>query len=69
MILVLKPGASAGQVQELLKGMEELGLSCHCSTGTQATIVGLIGDTTRVNVDAVPGQRDCGRCQAGVGAL
>jgi 3-deoxy-7-phosphoheptulonate synthase len=52
-ILVLKPGASAGQVQELLKGMEELGLSCHCSTGTQATIVGLIGDTTRVNVDAV----------------
>lgn len=53
MIIILKPQASRERVQELLHGMEEKGLSCHFSTGIQTTIVGIIGDTSKVDVDAV----------------
>lgn len=53
MIIILKAAAPAERVQELVADMEKIGLSCHCSTGTQTTIVGIIGDTSRVNLDAV----------------
>lgn len=53
MIVILKPHAEDARVQELVAGIEQMGLSCHCSTGTQTTIVGIIGDTSRVDVDAV----------------
>ena len=53
MIIVLKPEAERQRVEELIGGIESMGLSCHCSTGTQMTIVGIIGDTSKVDVDAV----------------
>ena len=53
MIIVLKPEAERQRVEEMIGGIESMGLSCHCSTGTQMTSVGIIGDTSKVDVDAV----------------
>lgn len=49
MILVLKPGASQEQKDELLKHIEAMGLKVHISVGEETTIVGLVGDTSKVN--------------------
>lgn len=53
MIIILKQGVSEDKIKGLVGGFEEMGLSCHRSTGTQTTIIGLIGDTSRVDIDAV----------------
>lgn len=49
MILVLKPGTNQEQKNELIKHIEEMGLKVHVSIGEETTIVGLVGDTSRVN--------------------
>ncbi len=49
MILVLKPGASREQTDELLGRIKSMGLDVHISVGVDTTIVGLVGDTTKVD--------------------
>jgi 3-deoxy-7-phosphoheptulonate synthase len=49
MILVLKPGASQEQKNELVRHIEEMGLNVHVSVGEETTIIGLVGDTSKVN--------------------
>lgn len=49
MILVLKPGAPKEQLDELLGRIRSMGLDVHISVGVDTTIVGLIGDTTKVD--------------------
>ena len=49
MILVLKPGAPKEQVDELLSRIKSLGLDVHISVGVDTTIVGLVGDTTKLD--------------------
>lgn len=49
MILVLKPGASREQTDELLDRIKSMGLDVHISVGVDTTIVGLVGDTTKVD--------------------
>lgn len=49
MILVLKPGASREQTDELLSRIKSMGLDVHISVGVDTTIVGLVGDTTKVD--------------------
>lgn len=53
MIVILKPGTSEEKVRDLVAGIQKKGLSCHLSTGTHTTIVGLIGDTSRVDIDSI----------------
>lgn len=53
MIIVLKPQAEEKKIQSLLDGFTQMGLSHNVSTGTQITIVGLIGDTSKVDIDSV----------------
>ncbi|HOK44050.1 MAG TPA: 3-deoxy-7-phosphoheptulonate synthase [Thermoclostridium caenicola] len=49
MILVLKPGSTEEQRRELIKEIENLGLKVHVSVGEETTIIGLIGDVSRIN--------------------
>lgn len=51
MIAVLKRGTNESQIEGLKKWIEAQGLSVHLSTGEYSTIVGLIGDTTRIDED------------------
>ena len=54
MIIVLKPGTSpkaAGELAEQLK--ETYGIQIHTSQGTQSTLLGLIGDTHKVDAEAI----------------
>jgi len=49
MILVLKPGAPEQQKQELIRHIEGMGLRIHESVGEGTTILGLVGDTSRID--------------------
>jgi 3-deoxy-7-phosphoheptulonate synthase len=49
MILVLKPGSTEEQRKELIREIENLGLKVHLSVGEETTIIGLVGDVSRIN--------------------
>lgn len=51
MIAVLKNGTTPEQRDGLCKWFESLGLKCNVSQGQYHTIIGLIGDVTKVDVD------------------
>ena len=51
MVAVIKPGASAQQIESLLSWFRSRGLKTHVSEGEFQTIIGLIGDTSQVDVD------------------
>ena len=50
MIAVIKPGTTEHQLENLASWLEGKGLEVNISRGSEATIVGLIGDTSRVDV-------------------
>ena len=49
MILVLKPGTPYNLKDELISHIEEMGLRVHVSVGEGTTIIGLVGDTSKLN--------------------
>ena len=58
MIIVMKPGATNSQVQDIVRAIEEQGLKAHLSKGDQVTIVGVVGDKTKLstrNLEIAPG--------------
>ena len=55
MIAVLKPGATGEQIQNLTKWLEARGLKVHISKGVDYTVLGLIGDTSRVDPELIEG--------------
>jgi 3-deoxy-7-phosphoheptulonate synthase len=61
-IIVLRPDATDEALRHLLKKLESKGLSAHVSKGTERTIVGVIGDTSRVTED----EEDAIRVMTGV---
>ena len=44
MIIVMKPGASAAQVQHMVRRVEEAGLKAHVIVGTERTVIAAVGD-------------------------
>ncbi|MBW7909471.1 MAG: 3-deoxy-7-phosphoheptulonate synthase [Kiritimatiellae bacterium] len=44
MIIVLKPDATADQIQHIEKSVHEWGLRTHFSRGTERSVIGIIGD-------------------------
>jgi 3-deoxy-7-phosphoheptulonate synthase len=44
MIIVMEPGASEGQVQAVIKKVQDAGLNTHVSVGVARTIIGVVGD-------------------------
>lgn len=51
MIAVLKNGVTDEQRENLCKWFESLGLSCNVSKGQYHTIIGLIGDVSKVDIE------------------
>lgn len=55
MIAVLKPGVPQAQRENLITWLEGMGLKVHISEGEFQTVLGLIGDTSRVDMDLLDG--------------
>ena len=51
MILVLKKGADENKVESLKQQLKDMGLGLHLSDGANASLIGLIGDTTEVDAE------------------
>jgi 3-deoxy-7-phosphoheptulonate synthase len=57
-IIVLKANVSDEQVKHVVQRVESLGLKAHLSRGTYRTIIGVIGDETKLQstpLEAIPG--------------
>lgn len=52
-IVILKSDASEEQLQHVIERIESLGLKAHLSRGTFRTIIGVIGDESKINVDSL----------------
>ena len=51
MIAVLKHGTTTAQIQHLVDWLKHMNLDVHISEGSEVTILGLIGDTSRIDMD------------------
>ena len=51
MIIILKSNANPAKVEELKQDLTSKGLKLHLSEGTQASLIGLIGDTSHIHED------------------
>jgi len=57
-IIVLKPQATEAQIQHVIDRVEQLGLRAHLSRGTYRTVIGVIGDESKISsepLEAIPG--------------
>jgi 3-deoxy-7-phosphoheptulonate synthase len=61
-IIVLKTGATDDDIRHVIKKLEGRGLKAHVSTGTERTIIGVIGDTSKVTEE----EEDSIRAASGV---
>lgn len=53
MIVVIKKDQEQKQVKNLINWVENLGLKVHLSEGANTTVLGLIGDTSKVDIDLI----------------
>lgn len=53
MIVVLKHGVEAAKREQLIDWLKGQGLTIHISEGEYQTVLGLVGDTTRVDMDLI----------------
>jgi len=53
MIIVLKPNPDKEQLENLKSWFANINLGIHMSEGTQSTIMGIIGDTSVVDIDLI----------------
>ncbi|GHV57159.1 3-deoxy-7-phosphoheptulonate synthase [Spirochaetia bacterium] len=53
MIIAIKPGTAGAEVQEFVAQLEQQGVRVHFSEGIRQTVLGLVGDTTGIDADAL----------------
>ena len=53
MILVVKNSCEKSQYENLVEWIKDLGLDVHVSRGESSTVLGLVGDTSRVDIDLI----------------
>ncbi len=53
MIIVLKQNPSQEKVEQLSAALRDLGLTLHFSQGVSTSLIGLVGDTSRINIDMI----------------
>ncbi|MDD3193529.1 MAG: 3-deoxy-7-phosphoheptulonate synthase [Oscillospiraceae bacterium] len=60
MIVVLKSNTPREKTQQLIDEIKSQysGVACHCNEGTQVTIIGLVGDTSHVDMDSILAHQD-----------
>ncbi len=51
MIAILKQGTTPDQTQHLVDWLKQMHLDVHVSEGKEVTVLGLIGDTSRVDME------------------
>ena len=51
MIAILKNGTTAAQTEHLINWLQKMNLDVHVSEGAHVTVLGLIGDTSRVDME------------------
>ena len=51
MIAILKHGTTTEQTEHLIKWLQKMNLDVHVSEGAHVTVLGLIGDTSRVDME------------------
>lgn len=51
MIAILKPGVPKEQIDNLIRWLEGQGLKIHISFGDVYTVLGLVGDTSKIDMD------------------
>jgi len=57
MIIALKPGISQEDIKNLASDLEKLGVKVDYSQGASQTVLGLVGDTTVINDEALKANR------------
>ena len=63
MIVVLKQGASEKQIENLSNWFKAKGVEPDISRGTDITIMGLVGDVSKIDTELIcPGRRERGCC-------
>jgi len=55
MVAILKCGVTDAQIESLCKWFHDKGLDTHISKGKYQTIIGLIGDTSKIDTDLLEG--------------
>ncbi len=55
MIAVIKSGVSQEQINNLIDWFKSQGLKVHISEGDFKTVLGLVGDTTKIDIDLLKG--------------
>ncbi len=55
MVAILRPGVTDAQIESLCKWFKSKGLDTHVSVGHYQTIIGLIGDTSKIDTDLLEG--------------
>lgn len=53
MIVTVKQGSNPQQVKRLTDWIKSLGLDVHLSEGEKSTVIGLVGDTSKVDIDLI----------------
>jgi 3-deoxy-7-phosphoheptulonate synthase len=56
MIIIVKREAPAEKVEELKSMLEGYGVSVNVSIGMQSTVLGLVGDTSAIDIDSIAAQ-------------
>ena len=68
MVVVMKPGTQQREIDKLVARFQLQGLQVGVTNGIGCTILGLVGDTTAVDMDKIH-QRARGAGHAGAGTL
>ena len=53
MIVILKQNPNREQLESLISWLQEKGVSIHTSIGEAHTILGLVGDTSKLDIDLI----------------
>ncbi len=53
MVVILKENPNKAQLENLIGWLKSLGLDIHVSVGQHSTILGLVGDTSVVDIDLI----------------
>lgn len=53
MIVIIKKNQDKSQIENLTNWIKKMGLDIHLSEGENSTIIGLIGDTSKVDIDLI----------------
>lgn len=56
MIVILKPNAPQDEYDKLVKWLSSFDVKVNAITGTQKQILGLVGDTSKIDIEAVRAQ-------------